>query len=243
MRMRACPAHLWPLPRWPAWRPCWPSTLGETGLAEQTGLTSRQLAQSLLMSTAVPQREEENGGAYYPILRQGAGLANGCSYLGRELSPHGRGRYRSYADGKVKVELGDDPERTGAYQFSFSIHNLTDRALPYELSADFFTQAVFTENGTGYLDTQTAALDAAVEFSTGKTVTVPAGGETNIQVTVVLTDEQKAKLQADYPAGAYVEGFVYAKGRSHGGGHAGERSIPSRCWASTATGRTPLCMT
>ena len=35
----------------------------EKGLEEQTGLTSRQLAQSLLMSTAVPQREEENDGA------------------------------------------------------------------------------------------------------------------------------------------------------------------------------------
>ena len=202
--------------------------IGETGLAEQTGLTSRQLAQSLLMSTAVPQREEENGGAYYPILRQGAGLANvGAAILAESYLLMGEDATRSYADGKVKVELGDDPERTGTYQFSFSIHNLTDRALPYELSADFFTQAVFTENETGYLDTQTAALDAAVEFSTGKTVTVPAGGETNIQVTVVLTDEQKAKLQADYPAGAYVEGFVYAKGEVTEEGMQGtEHSIP-----------------
>ncbi len=113
--------------------------IGETGLAEQTGLTSRQLAQSLLMSTAVPQREEENGGAYYPILRQGAGLANvGAAILAESYLLMGEDATRSYADGKVKVELGDDPERTGTYQFSFSIHNLTDRALPYELSADFF---------------------------------------------------------------------------------------------------------
>ena len=28
-------------------------------------------------------------------------------------------------DGKVKVELGDDPDRTGSYSFSFTLHNLT----------------------------------------------------------------------------------------------------------------------
>ncbi len=134
----------------------------------------------------------------------------------------------SYADGKMKVELGDDPEKTGAYQFSFSIHNLTDRAEPMSCLPTFFTQAVFTENKTGYLDTQTAALDAAVEFSTGKTVTVPAGGETNIQVTVVLTDEQKKKLQADYPNGAYVEGLcICQKAKSRMTGMQGtEHSIP-----------------
>lgn len=200
----------------------------ETGLAEQTGLTSRQLAQSLLMSTAVPQREEENGGAYYPVLRQGAGLANvGAAIAAESYILMGEDATRSHADGKVKVELGDDPEKTGSYQFSFSIHNLTDRALSYELSADFFTQAVFTENGTGYLDTRTAALDATVEFSTGKTVTVPAGGVANVQVAVVLTDEQKAALQTDHPTGAYVEGFVYAKGEATEDGSLGtEHSIP-----------------
>lgn len=50
----------------------------EKGLAQKTGLTPRQLAQSLLMSTAVPQLEDygEAGDGYYPVLRQGAGLAN-----------------------------------------------------------------------------------------------------------------------------------------------------------------------
>ena len=32
------------------------------------------------------------------------------------------------ADGKVKVELGDDPARTGVYSFGFTIHNLEDEA-------------------------------------------------------------------------------------------------------------------
>lgn len=51
---------------------------------------------------------------------------------------------QSYADGKVKVELGDDPEKKGVYTFSFSIHNLTNVEKTYALSADFFTQDLFT---------------------------------------------------------------------------------------------------
>ncbi len=200
----------------------------ENGLEEQTGLTSRQLAQSLLMSTAVPQREEENDGGYYPVLRQGAGLANvGAAIAAESYILMGRDATHSYADGKVKVELGDDPEKTGLYQFSFDIHNMTNRELQYTLSADFFTQAISEENGIGYMDTQTTGLDATVHFSTGNEVTVPANGIAHIQVTVALTDAQKEELQDRYPVGAYLEGFVFAKGKSTEEGIVGtEHAIP-----------------
>ena len=48
----------------------------------------------------------------------------------------------SYADGKIKAELGDDPDRSGTYSFGFTIHNLEDTATAFRLSADFFTQAL-----------------------------------------------------------------------------------------------------
>ncbi len=41
---------------------------------------------------------------------------------------------RSYADGKIKAELGDDPERTGTYDFSFTLYNLTEEEQTYDLS-------------------------------------------------------------------------------------------------------------
>ena len=50
--------------------------------------------------------------------------------------------YSSVADGKVKVELGDDPDYGGIYSFRFTLNNLTDADVPYELSADFFTQNI-----------------------------------------------------------------------------------------------------
>ena len=46
----------------------------EENLTEKTGLTPRTLAQSLLMSTAVPMLEDHGDGTdgYYSILQQGA---------------------------------------------------------------------------------------------------------------------------------------------------------------------------
>ena len=47
----------------------------EQGLEAKTGLSPRRLAQSLLMSTAVPLRNQDAGGCYYPVMAQGAGFA------------------------------------------------------------------------------------------------------------------------------------------------------------------------
>ena len=132
------------------------------GLAEKTGMSVRQLAQSLLMSTALPLREEASAGEYYSILNQGAGLARvdlatiAESYITVDGQP----------DGKVKAELGDDPNRTGEYHFEFDINNLNGEAMTYVLSADLFTQDIFGDDyGNLYLDTWTRSLPAEAEFS------------------------------------------------------------------------------
>ena len=80
----------------------------EAGLQEQTGLSTRVLAQSLLMSTAEPLVDAESG-SYYPAIQQGAGLAN----VGSAISASSYVVVDGQPDGKVKAELGDDPERTG----------------------------------------------------------------------------------------------------------------------------------
>ncbi len=107
----------------------------EAGLQEQTGLSTRVLAQSLLMSTAEPLMDVESG-SYYPAIQQGAGLAN----VGSAISASSYVLVDGQPDGKVKAELGDDPERTGKYQFRFTLNNLTDESQEYLLSAALFTQ-------------------------------------------------------------------------------------------------------
>ncbi len=258
----------------------------EEGLAGKTGLSARQLAQSLLMSTAVPQNEAENGYQPYSVLKQGAGLANvGNAVNAESYIMMNEDATASCADGKVKAELGDDPQKSGVYQFSFTVNNLTDQEQAYDLSAQLFTQAVFdyyvseSEVG-GYLDTYTAPLSAEAEWTVdgrkvvpaadellhmdfnndGKVnnsdataileyvtgirtelndqqyadldkdgdidsydaylflnrvgtgaVTVPANGSVTVSVKLSLTDDQKKELNESYPAGAYVEGYVYLK--------------------------------
>lgn len=208
----------------------------EKGLEEKTGRSARQLAQSLLMSTAVPQLEDfgvdaegnDLGDGFYPVLRQGAGLANvGAAISADSYLLMGENATKTYADGKVKAELGDDPEKTGLYAFSFSIYNLTEEDKTYALSAEFFTQNLFTEEGVSYMDTRTTGLSADVAFSTGDTVTVPAGGSADVKVTAALTQEQKTALNQNYPNGAYIEGYIFAKGVTTDDGMVGTaHSIP-----------------
>ena len=139
-------------------------------LTEKTGLTARALAQSLLMSTAVPMYQDYGEGkdGYYPVMQQGAGLANvGAATSAGTYILMDKGTNAGAADGKVKVELGDDPQRTGEYSFGFTINNLKDIATSFNLSADFFTQDVFAnqfEDGSvvNFEDTYTTDLSSNV---------------------------------------------------------------------------------
>lgn len=140
----------------------------ENDLTEQTGLTARQLAQSLLMSTAEPMVEDygKDGDGYYPVLRQGAGLANVANAVtsGTYILMD-EGANAGAADGKVKVELGDDPARTGKYSFGFTIHNLEDEAAYFDLSADFFTQSLMSSDGVNFEYTWTTPVASNVKWT------------------------------------------------------------------------------
>ena len=131
-------------------------------LDEKTGRSVRFLSQSLLMSTAAPLTTDQY---YYSVLQQGAGLANvgnainAGSYISMDADATD-----SYADGKVKVELGDDADRTGAYTFGFTIHNLRDTTSDFALSADFFTQALARDSGMNFKVDQTAIVGSTLSW-------------------------------------------------------------------------------
>ena len=173
----------------------------ENGLEALTGLTARQLAQSLLMSTAVPMLADAS--SYYPVLQQGAGLANvGAAIMADTYILMDANATASYADGKVKAELGDDPARTGKYNFSFTINNMDDVDKLYNLSADFFIQAP----ASGYMYTATALIGALSSFTVdGKAVTAAwdmDGADFNGDGTVNVLDGQAL---LDYATGLRTE--------------------------------------
>lgn len=135
----------------------------------QENLTDRALAQSLMMSTAKPIFEDQDGKAgYVSILRQGSGLADASAATSAKSFILVDGQN----DGKVKAEFGDDAKREGIYNFGFTLTNLTDEATDYNLYADLFTQGLFQHNAntwddtmTLYQDTWTSYLDANVIFN------------------------------------------------------------------------------
>ena len=145
----------------------------EKDLDEKTEMDVRHLAQSLLMSTATPILAGE--GSYYSILQQGAGLANIQNAINADsfitMAP---GTNSGAADGKVKVELYDDPDRVGAYNATFTIHNLHDIAKTIDLSAEFFIQAPFTSEGQMYMDTATEMISVDVVWTINGESVLPA---------------------------------------------------------------------
>lgn len=66
-----------------------------------------------------------------------------------------------------KAELGDDPEETGIYEFTFTAHNTSDTAQSYWAEASLLTETA----QDGLMLQQARALDAQVTFSS-------AGGTT-----------------------------------------------------------------
>ncbi len=144
----------------------------------QEGLTDRALAQSLMMSTAEPLKDAN--GNYYSLMQQGAGFVDTAAATSADSYVLVKGQ----DDGKIKAELGDDPEREGVYSFEFSLNNLTDQEKVFALSADVFTQNVFQDYANwnysedemaSYLDTTTRMLNANVFWSADGQIVSSAG--------------------------------------------------------------------
>ena len=120
------------------------------------GYTRRALNQSLLMSTATPMKDAD--GNYISILHQGAGLVDvskavntaGVSVIMMSQNDGTLTDLTNAAkDGKVKAELGDNPDRTSPYTYSFTVYNLSDQDVTYTLDTDLFTQDHYND-GEGH---------------------------------------------------------------------------------------------
>ena len=181
----------------------------EEQLAERTGLSPRTLAQSLLMSTAQPLRDEN--GLYYPVLQQGAGLAQ----VDKAIAAQSYVLVDGQSDGKVKAELGDDPEKAGVYQFSFTLNNLTEEARDYALSADLFTQDVFAQENTLYLDTATKNLPVNAAFSVDG---VPVASRKSLEQYDWNDDGTTDAQDANYLLACLLDGKTLPDGDVNGDG-------------------------
>ena len=120
----------------------------EAGLADKLGLPERTIAQSLLMSTAIPLRDANSNGEFYSILAQGAGLASANDAINARslvrvttVAPSApAGAAEAIDDGKVKIELG---EVYNGFDANLSLTNFSDEEISFYLNGEFFTQEIY----------------------------------------------------------------------------------------------------
>ena len=168
-------------------------------------------ANRLLMSTASIVLNEE--GVPYSPRKQGAGLASLFNVVNTKayLTVDGIDR--------TKIELYDDPERSGVYEMEFNLVNLKDEALEYELSLVGMTETVSTSDKDFVAETG-HVLDGGFDISVsgsgsyeaGK-LSVEAGKNKSVKVslTYTLTESDKNYIDTRFPNGMFVEGFVKLK--------------------------------
>ncbi len=174
-----------------------------------------ELVNKLMMSTADIARNKN--GLPYAVRKQGAGLANLYSALGTTayLTTYDK---KGEAMDKPKLELGDDPTKTGVYEMSFTIHNFGSAALSYDIGAYVLTEGVsetLTNAGETTVTEEAYALAGALEIvsvsggtQSGKNVTVGAGNDAKVTVKIALTDADKKYLNDSFENGMYVEGYI-----------------------------------
>ena len=170
----------------------------------------------LMMSTA--DIIINTNGEPYAVRKQGAGLANLASAV---KTPAVIVTYDAEGNAmdKTKLELGDDPDKTGVYEMTFAVDNFSDKTLSYKISASVFTEGVSdTKTNAGETTvTEEAYVLEGAEFEVvsveggrlmGSRLTVKKGEEAKVTVRVTLSDEDKAYLDKSFENGMYVEGFV-----------------------------------
>lgn len=163
------------------------------------------LVNSLLMSTASPSRELD--GTYYPVRRQGAGVANIANAIesGAYLSVEGSKR--------PKAEVGSSKD--GVYTYTATVHNMTGEAKSYTVDTTAMIETITVINGESFASNSNRDLTADevtityTGLTDGNKITAPANGEATFSVKIELTAAGKKAYNDNFPNGSYVEGFTF----------------------------------
>ena len=132
------------------------------------GLSTRErqaMVDRILMSTATPVIEA--GGTYAAVMDQGAGEMNLAKAVTTKAYLTAEGTYSN----RPKLELGDDPEKTGVYTLTFTVHNFGTTALNYTIDPSVLLEDIGL---LGYMD---EAQELPVIIYTGESWDIAAEGD------------------------------------------------------------------
>ncbi|MBQ7912890.1 MAG: leucine-rich repeat protein [Clostridia bacterium] len=168
-----------------------------------------RLAMQLTMSTAGMVYDQD--GFPYSPRKQGAGVArlenviSGTqAYLYTDVEEN---------DFRPKIELGDDPEKTGVYEMRFRIKNFGADDLNFTATHVAMTESASADGLTvseqaHLLNKATVAWKVDGKTLSGDTITVGAGADVEISVTLTLDKSEKEYIDGIFENGMYVEGFL-----------------------------------
>lgn len=168
-----------------------------------------RLAMQLLMSTAESAKDQD--GLPYSPRKQGAGLASLSkaietkAYLWTDVAEN---------DYRPKIELGDDPERTGVYTLNFKVTNFGGKELSFSPDYEFMTETLSadgkTVNEQAYMLNKMSTAVWSVEGGRyeSDTITVAAGKTASISVKLSMNQKAKEYIDSSFANGMYVEGFL-----------------------------------
>ncbi len=174
------------------------------------------MAHSLMMSTA--DIAIGKNGLPYSVRKQGAGLVNIYSSIETPAYIMTYDKEGNELD-KAKLELGDDPEKTGVYEMTFSINNFGKKRLSYKLGSFVLTEGVSetkTNAGETTITEESYSLEGAITEVVsvkggklrGDKIVVKSGDVADVTVKVTLSKEDKEYLNKSFANGMYVEGFI-----------------------------------
>ena len=169
----------------------------------------RDLVEQLCMSTATIANNMK-GNPYSPR-KQGAGIAD----IVKSTTTPAYLYLNADGTGKPKLELGDDPYRTGVYTMTLYLKNLSDASVSYKLGNLTMTESVSTSDPEfvaemAYMLSNSAEYNATgdgVSYNNG-VVTVAGGKVATVTIKLILSDADKAYLDSTFENGMYVEGFI-----------------------------------
>lgn len=176
-----------------------------------------RLANQLIMSTATMVKDQ--AGRTYSPRKQGAGLGSlenvvtkTQAFLSTDLESNLQaGDYT--ADGRPKLELGDDPEMKGEYTMSFNLTNFGVSELVFTTNHLVLTETIAKSGLAVAEQSYTLSPDAVVwsvdgnEVGEDKAVRVAGGQSVSITVSIYLSNKDKTYLDK-FENGMYVEGFL-----------------------------------
>ncbi len=173
-----------------------------------------RLAMQLTMSTAGTVYDQD--GLPYSPRKQGAGVAK----MENIVDPTGGTKAYLYTenadnDYRPKLELGDDPDRTGEYTLTFWVRNFSaTESLTFAPNYEFMTETLSRDELTvaeqaHMLDDSTAIWSVGGHtLSRGEKITVGAGEKKEITVVLKMGSDDRRYIEDSFENGMYVEGFL-----------------------------------